>query len=171
MMNAHSLRRTQASLTMVVAAIVAGLLVGGCALSRPAPVKQTFLVEAAPPAAAATTHPATLRVGAMNVAAPFRGKAFVYRMADLRFEADYYNEFLVAPGAMLGEGTARSLDRALPAVKWPGGTGPRIDAEHAAVVAATDETRPTLWLAFLEKLTTDQRRALLAAVVDTRERP
>jgi len=112
MMNARPLRKTHAPSTIVVAAIIASLLVGGCALSRPAPVKETFLVEAAPPAAAATTHPATLRVGAMNVAAPFRGKAFVYRMADLRFEADYYNEFLVAPAAMLGEGTARALDRA-----------------------------------------------------------
>jgi uncharacterized lipoprotein YmbA len=113
MMNARPLRRTHAPLTVVAAAIVAGLLVGGCALPRTAPVKQTFLIEAAPPAAAATTRPATLRVGTMNVAAPFRGKAFVYRTTDLRFDADYYTEFLVAPAAMLGESTARALDRAL----------------------------------------------------------
>ena len=53
------------------------------------------------------------RVGARrargNVAAPYRGKAFVYRQDELKFEADYYNEFFVAPAAMLSEATAPAL--------------------------------------------------------------
>ena len=51
----------------------------------------------------------SLRVGLVNVAAPYRGKAFVYRQDELKFEADYYNEFFVAPAAMLSEATARAL--------------------------------------------------------------
>jgi cholesterol transport system auxiliary component len=111
-MNAHLSRRIPVPTTAFAAALVAGLFVGACTFSRPAPVKHTFLVEPATPTVAAKPQPATLRVGALNVAAPFRGKAFMYRQTELRFDADFYTEFLVAPAAMMGEGTARALDRA-----------------------------------------------------------
>lgn len=103
-------RRIPAPTIVCAAALVA--LAGGCSLSRPAPVKQAFLVAPAPPPAAATPHPATLRVGTVNVAAPFRGRAFVVRETEVKYEANYYAEFLVAPAAMIGEGTARALDAA-----------------------------------------------------------
>ena len=98
-----------ARLTLLVSAAA---MVAGCALSRPAPVKNMFLIEAAPPPAAARAHPQTLRVGTINVAAPFRGRAFIYRDTELRYATDYYSEFLVAPAAMVGEGTARALEAA-----------------------------------------------------------
>jgi ABC-type uncharacterized transport system auxiliary subunit len=112
-MTARSLLRPSAP-TIVLATTLAAAVAfsGGCSFSRPAPVKQTFLIESAAPPVSATTHPGTLRVRAFNVAAPFRGKAFVYRETDLKYESDFYYEFLVAPAAMLGEGTARALDRA-----------------------------------------------------------
>jgi hypothetical protein len=93
-------------------ALAALLGAGGCALTRPAPVKSTFLLDPPAPAAAAMTNPATLRVGAFNVAAPYRGKAFVQRTSAQGYEVDFYSEFLVAPAAMIGEATARALDRA-----------------------------------------------------------
>ena len=49
-------------------------LAGCSAVTRPAPVRQTFLLEPKLPPAAAQPQPAALRVGAVNVAAPFRGK-------------------------------------------------------------------------------------------------
>jgi uncharacterized lipoprotein YmbA len=77
-------------------------LLCGCSLSRPPLVKQTFLLEAAraPDATAAATD-ATLRVGMFAVAPPFAGKQMVYRSDAHRYDADFYNEYFVAPRDMV----------------------------------------------------------------------
>jgi cholesterol transport system auxiliary component len=90
-------------------AVLIATALGACSLSRPAPVKRTFLLEPPAPARLATTRATTLRVGAFSVGAAYRGKAFVYRQDDLEFEADFYNEFFVAPAAMLSEAAAKAL--------------------------------------------------------------
>jgi uncharacterized lipoprotein YmbA len=97
----------------LVAVVVAASALAGCgALSRPAPIKNTFLLAPAPLQPVAQPRQASLRVGAINVATPFRGKNFVYRESDLKFANDFYTEFLVPPAAMIGESTARLLSRA-----------------------------------------------------------
>jgi cholesterol transport system auxiliary component len=93
--------------TLAAFAIAALGLVTGC--TRPPPVKGTFVLEPAMPTAAAKAQPGLLRVGSVTVGAPYRGRNFVFRETDLKFETDYYNEFLVAPGANIGEATARAL--------------------------------------------------------------
>ena len=105
----RSNRAPRAPFTLAAAAFAAAALVAGCALSRPSPVKQSYLIEPATPAAIATPQAASLRVGTVNVAAPFRGRPFVVREGELRYETDFYSEFLVAPAPMLGEATARAL--------------------------------------------------------------
>jgi uncharacterized lipoprotein YmbA len=91
-----------------LAVLVAGL--GAC--SRPAPVKGTFVLDPPFPPAVAKTQPGTLRMGTVTVGAPFRGRQFVYRETELEYQTDYYNEFLVAPAANIGEATARALTAA-----------------------------------------------------------
>lgn len=81
----------------------------GCSLTRPSPVKNTFLLDPQAPAAAATAKPVTLRIGAFNVAAPYRDRAFVYRTAEVKYESDFYNEFFVPPGAMIAQSTTKAL--------------------------------------------------------------
>lgn len=110
----------QSSLTLLFVAV---LLTGCAALTRQPPIRQTFLLETPAPPVIAHPQPGTLRVGTVNVAAPFRGKTFVHRVSDLRFETDYYVEFLVAPATMLTEETARALDRAKPFAHVAGAGG------------------------------------------------
>jgi ABC-type uncharacterized transport system auxiliary subunit len=109
-MNVRSSRARRAFSLLGIAMLVAAL--GGCTLGRPAPVKSTFLIAPPAPSAVAQPKPGSLRVGAVNVAAPFRGKQFVYRESELKYVNDFYTEFLVPPAAMIAEQTARALDRA-----------------------------------------------------------
>ena len=96
---------------VVAMALFASALVA-CSLSRPSVARRTFLLEPTPPSTASVQKLVSLRVGLVNVAAPYRGKAFVYRQSELKFEADFYSEFFVAPAAMLSEATARALSSA-----------------------------------------------------------
>jgi cholesterol transport system auxiliary component len=148
-----------AALIPFVAVLAAVALAACSAVTRPAPVRQTFLLEPPLPQAVAQPQPGALRVGSINVAAPFRGKAFVYRMSDLRFETDFYVEFLVPPAAMLSEQTARALTRAMPfaRIAGPGATADAewvLDGFASALYADTREAgKPAAELAIAYYLT------------------
>jgi cholesterol transport system auxiliary component len=108
-----------------LAALAFAFVVAGCSLTRPAPVKNTFLLDPPPPPAVATPKPGTLRIGAFNVSAPYRDRAFTYRTGDVKYESDFYNEFFVAPGPMIGQATSKALANAKPFTRVvPAGTAP-----------------------------------------------
>ncbi len=95
---------------LIGVALASLLLASLWSCSRPAPIKQTYLLQASAPTEVATTpRPSTLKVGSIAVAAPFRSKSLVYREGDLKYESDFYNEFFVAPSAMLTEGASAWL--------------------------------------------------------------
>jgi cholesterol transport system auxiliary component len=113
-----------ASLRAALAALALSL-VAGCSLTRPAPVKNTFLLDPAPPPAVATPKPAALRIGTFNVSAAYRDRAFTYRTGDVKYESDFYNEFFVAPGPMLAQATTKALAAAKVFARVvPAGTAP-----------------------------------------------
>ena len=99
--------------------------VPGCSFTRPPPAKHRFLLEPPMPAAGARTQPYALRIGPIGVAAPYRDRAIVFRTTDLKYESDFYNEFFVAPAAMIAEATGRALvaSRAFARVIPPGVAG------------------------------------------------
>jgi cholesterol transport system auxiliary component len=84
-------------------------LVPGCSFTRPQPVKRRFLLEPPMPAVGARTQPYALRIGPVGVAAPYRDRAMVFRVTDLKYESDFYHEFFVTPAAMIAEATGRAL--------------------------------------------------------------
>ena len=106
-------------------AALAMTLVAACSLTRPSPVKNTYLLDPPSPPPVAAPKAATLRIGTFNVSAPYRDRAFTYRTGDVKFESDFYNEFYVAPGAMIGQATARALSASnVFARVVPAGTAP-----------------------------------------------
>ncbi|MEO5785633.1 MAG: ABC-type transport auxiliary lipoprotein family protein [Casimicrobiaceae bacterium] len=79
-------------------------------VSRPTPVKRTFLLDPPlPQPIGGKPKLQVLRIGSINVAAPFRAKQFVYRKSELGYESDYYDEWFVPPGTMLADGIAKGL--------------------------------------------------------------
>ena len=108
-----------------LAALALAVAIAGCSLTRPAPVKNTFLLDPPLPPVVATSKPGTLRIGTFNVSAPYRDRAFTYRTGDVKYESDFYNEFFVAPGPMIGQATSKALASAKPFARIvPAGTAP-----------------------------------------------
>ncbi len=94
-----SCRRNTTRRAAIALALGALAFVAGCSFTRSSPVKETYLLAPAVPPAIAKPQPGSLRVGAVNVAAPFRARNFVVRDTELQYESDFYHEFIVPPGA------------------------------------------------------------------------
>ena len=102
----------------LLALLCAAWMLGACSLSRPTVAKRSFLLGAERSGATTTSTapnlphgaaPPALRVNRFVVAQPFDGRPLVYRAGDLRYEIDFYNEFLASPATMLTERTMRWL--------------------------------------------------------------
>jgi len=79
------------------------MLSAGCVdLSRPALAKHYYLLETSPkPSDVPPAQAFAIRVTGVEVAAPFSEKSLVYRLDQDRYESDFYNEYFVAPRAMI----------------------------------------------------------------------
>ena len=94
-----------------IVALAALAVTSGCSLTRSAPVRDSFLLDPTWPSPAAQSRPGSLRMGSVTVAAPFRGRSFVVRATDLKYDTDFYHEFFVPPGVMIADATAQALAR------------------------------------------------------------
>jgi ABC-type uncharacterized transport system auxiliary subunit len=118
-----------------------------CSLTRPAPVKRTFLLEPPLPAPGARTQPGMLRIGTITVAAPYRDRSFVFRTGELNVESDFYHEFFASPAAMVGEAATRAMtqarvfDRVVPGITGVEGADYVLEGFVAALYADARATK------------------------------
>src|SRR5690606_21156447 len=95
--------------TVLLAAALSAFALAGCGLTRPAVEIHTYLVVAGAPQGNKAASPLRIRVTPFDIAPQYEGKPLIYRFSDARFEADFYNEFLVSPRLMLQQQTAEWL--------------------------------------------------------------
>jgi uncharacterized lipoprotein YmbA len=94
---------------VAVACVVAAL--AGCAIGKPMPSVTTYALELPIDAAerSAPSRAETLRVGKVRVAAAYGGETLVYRLDDVRYQADPYHAFIADSGSMFASGIAERL--------------------------------------------------------------
>lgn len=98
---------------------------GGCLpISSETPEKKQFVLDVSrPPGESGGSSAGVLRVNEFRVAPQYEGRGFKYRMDDLTFQSDFYNEFFILPGQMIAEETRQWLDQAGIFGDVEGGTG------------------------------------------------
>lgn len=88
------------------------LILAGCVnVTREYPAKQHYALKVKVPPGAGFRHiPGTvLKVREFQELPRYQGREFVYRQSDVRYATDFYNVFMVAPGAILAEETGEWL--------------------------------------------------------------
>jgi cholesterol transport system auxiliary component len=92
------------------------LTLTACSIGRPIPPAKTYIVEPSVPKSESfeARSPDSLRIGHVRVAAAYAGNALIYRVDDVRFVSDPYNQFMAEPGAMIANQMAAWLDRTGP---------------------------------------------------------
>jgi len=88
------------------------LMIAGCLpIANESPEKQEFVLDVSrPPGGPAQQVNGVLRVNEFRLSQRYEGRGFTYRVDDLTYKSDYYNEFLIVPGQMLAEETTKWLD-------------------------------------------------------------
>lgn len=119
-MTTTNLSNTPASIAQLVlrrlsrAGCIALLVLGitACAPNRPAIDTANWLVlpERSGPARK-TQSELWLKIGAFSVAPPFDGKSLVYRVADQRYEKDFYNAYITLPSDMVSNASRQWLNQ------------------------------------------------------------
>src|SRR5258706_9747547 len=79
------------------------LLLAGCGLSQPAPIKSTYVLEPSRPTPSSTPpRPATLKIVPFNVAGPLHARAAVLHRRHLKREAQCFQRFRGIPPVQHG---------------------------------------------------------------------
>jgi ABC-type uncharacterized transport system auxiliary subunit len=87
------------------------LLLPGCVtLERSYPDKHFFVLEVNSDwQPASRPVKAVVEVADIRVSRRYEGQSFVYRLSDTSYESDFYNQFLIAPGALITEEVRKAL--------------------------------------------------------------
>ena len=96
------------------AALALLVLASGCvSIEKSYPDKRFYVIEAGRGAAATDAKASgVLLVSILRVSPRYESRSFVYRRSESSYESDFYNQFLVSPGAQLTEEVRRALGQA-----------------------------------------------------------
>ena len=85
----------------------------GCLdLKKSYPEKRSFVLDVgAPPQDTPANGAIVLKINKLRVSPLFAGRAMVYRVADLQYESDFYDEWFVAPGTLVTQQVHQWLSR------------------------------------------------------------
>ena len=85
----------------------------GCLdLKKSYPEKRSFVIDVgAPPQDTPANGAIVLKINKLRVSPLFAGRAMVYRVADLQYESDFYDEWFVAPGTLVTQQVHQWLSR------------------------------------------------------------
>jgi cholesterol transport system auxiliary component len=85
----------------------------GCLdLKKSYPEKRSFVLDVgAPPQETPANGAIVLKINKLRVSPLFAGRAMVYRVADLQYESDFYDEWFVAPGTLVTQQVHEWLSR------------------------------------------------------------
>ena len=82
-------------------------------LERSYPDKHYFVLDVSAKQTPTTrTVKGVLAVSDMRVSRRYEGQSFVYRLSDTSYESDFYNQFLIAPAALITEEVRKALAQA-----------------------------------------------------------
>ncbi len=80
------------------------LLIGCVNLERSYPEKRYFILDVSRDKNVSSPDTGTvLKVRRFRISSRYEGKGFVYRLKDLNYESDFYNEFFISPASLLTE--------------------------------------------------------------------
>ncbi len=87
--------------------------VGCVSVEKSYPDKRYYVIEAARGSASGDPKDSgVLLVSSLRVSPRYESRSFVHRRSESSYESDFYNQFLVAPGAQLTEEVRRALGQA-----------------------------------------------------------
>jgi cholesterol transport system auxiliary component len=94
-------RWSTTSICTCVAMILAGA--AGCVdLKKSYPEKRSFVLDVGHPQQEAPSNSTiVIKINTFRVSPLFAGRAMVYRIADLQYESDFYDEWFVTPAALV----------------------------------------------------------------------
>ena len=101
----------RASLRPRSAAFLLCLFLSGCvSLDRSYPDKHYFVLQINRDGEPSNeTADGILEVSDIRISARYEGHSFVYRISDASYESDFYNQFLIAPAALVTEEVRKGL--------------------------------------------------------------
>ncbi len=98
----------------VVRATALCVIVSGCvSIEKSYPDKHYYVLQIDRREDSDKSHSsAVLLVANLRVSPLYDGRSFVYRLSEANYETDFYNQFLVSPGALFTEQVRRALSQA-----------------------------------------------------------